>query len=110
MYHKLNKDEKIALTGILKWVVSVDHNDSFTGIEDFFKDNNWGDFNKIYIEMDERFETLEDLKEFLAIIKNKEAQKIIVQIAKDIMISDVIITNEEKQILEFLKLIWDIDL
>ncbi|MCK4796859.1 MAG: hypothetical protein KAT05_05720 [Spirochaetes bacterium] len=108
MFTKLNKDEKIALVGILKWVVSADHDDSLVGFEGFFRENNWGDFNQIYMEMDEKFEKLDEFKEFLKTINNKEAQEIIAQIAKDIMISDVIITNEEKQILDFLEEIWDI--
>ena len=106
MFTKLNKDEKIAFVGILKWVVSADHNDSLLGIEEFFKENKWGDFRDIYSEMDGRFSSLEELKEFLKGIDNKEAQQIIIQIAKDIIISDVFITIEEKEILNFLKEIW----
>jgi|GEM_PF-6216110 len=108
MYKELTKDEKIALAGILKWVVSADHEDSLEGIENFFNDNNWGDFNEVYDEMDNKFENLDELKKFLATITSKDAQKIIKDIAKDVMISDVVITNEEKGILNFLKEIWDI--
>ena len=108
MYKQLTNDEKIALAGILKWVVSADHQDSLSGIENFFADNNWGDFNEIYEEMERKFEDLDELKKFLTTITNVESQKIIADIAKDIMISDVLITNEEKSILNFLKEIWNI--
>lgn len=110
MHTKLNHDEKLALTGIIKWVVSVDHNDSLEGIEDFFKENEWGDFKEIYKEMDEKFETIEDLKYFLKKINNKEAHDIILQIAKDIMLSDAYMNKEEKEILNFLNEMWNIEL
>lgn len=108
MYTKLNHDEKIALTGILKWVVSADNNDSLEGIEEFFSENNWGDFNEIYDEMDEKFETLDDLKLFLKKIDNKEAHELILQIAKDVMLSDSMITVGEKEVLDFLQGIWNV--
>lgn len=106
MYTKLNAEEKIALAGILKWIVSADHSDSLTGMKEFFKEKSWGDFDKIYDEMDERFDELDDLKDFLENIENKDAQDIILKIAKDIMISDVLITRDEKEILRFLEEIW----
>lgn len=106
MFTKLDKEEKLALAGILKWVVSADHNDSLAGINEFFKENKWGDFDKIYNEMEQSFNELDDLKDFLKTIINPEAQITIIKIAKDIMISDVLVTKEEKDILAFLDDIW----
>jgi hypothetical protein len=106
MITKLNSEEKLALTGVIKWVISADNENTIEGIEEFFKQNEWGDFNAIWDEMDTRFDSIEDLKEFLTSITRQEAREIIIQIAKDIMMSDVIITYEEKQVLAFLNDIW----
>ena len=56
--------------------------------------------------MDKKFQELDELKKFLLLIKNAETRKIIIQIAGDIVISDSIITNEEKEVINFLKEIW----
>jgi uncharacterized tellurite resistance protein B-like protein len=106
MFSKLTKDEKLALVGVIKWVVSTDHEDSTRGIEKYFHENGWDDYNQIYSEMDEKFQDIDDLKEFLIKIKNVEARKFIIQIANEIAISDSIITNEEKKVLDFLNEIW----
>lgn len=106
MFSKLTKNEKLALAGVIKWVVSTDHEDSIRGIENFFYKNGWYDYNQIYIEMDKKFQEIDELKEFLLLIKNAETRKIIIQIAGDIVISDSIITNEEKEVINFLRKIW----
>lgn len=108
MYTKLSDKEKIALVGVLKWVVSVDPNDSLSGIEAFFNENEWGSFDEVWAEMECNFYELDELKDYLKTIKNKDAQDIILQVAKDVIISDVIVTKGEKEILEFLKGIWEI--
>jgi hypothetical protein len=106
MFLELTKDEELALAGVIKWVVSGDHEDSTAGIEKFFHDNGWEGYNTIYDEMDEKFENIDELKDFLITIKNDKARKIIIQVAGEIAISDSNITNEEKEVIRFLKEIW----
>lgn len=106
MIKDFNENEKIALAGILKWIVSSDNQDSLQGIENFFKENKWGSFQDIFEKADSKFETIDELKSFLPTINNKESQDIIIQVARDIITSDVIVTSEEKHVLNFLSEIW----
>ena len=109
MLANLNHDEKLALAGILKWIVSADPQDSLDGIVDFFNEHNFGDFNAVYKEMNKQFEEIEDLQAFLKTIGNNEAHRLIIKVAKDIALSDAMITRREKEVFIFLKTLWNID-
>lgn len=109
MLSQLNEEEKIAMAGIVKWIISADHDDSMDELNDFFKDNNFGDYESIYDQMDERFDDVESFKDFLSEITNKQAQKLLLQIANDIILTDSIITPGEKEVISTIKKIWQID-
>ena len=100
MFLELTKDEELALAGVIKWVVSGDHEDSTAGIEKFFHDNGWEGYNTIYDEMDEKFENIDELKDFLITIKNDKARKIIIPGIR-ITMSANIISNDTEIILKF---------
>ena len=109
MISKLNTEEKHALTGVLKWIVSADPEDSLEGIDEFFKEHDLGDFNQVYREMDEKFEELEDFQAYLKTITNPDAHKTIIKVAKDIALSDAMITRREREVFAFLRELWQID-
>ncbi|MCG8571586.1 MAG: hypothetical protein MJB14_15730 [Spirochaetes bacterium] len=109
MLSQLNEQEKIALVGVLKWIVSADPQDSLEGMTDFFQDNHFGDFNTYYQEMDNKFEDVEALQSFLKTIDDSNTHQLIIKVAKDIALSDVMITHREKKVFKFLQEIWGID-
>lgn len=108
MLSKLSENEKMALAGVVKWVVSADPQDSIEGLKGFFQEHNFGDFDEVYNEMNNRYSCIEELQEDLKAIENVEARKLIVDVAKDIAISDVHITKGEEEIINYLKSLWSL--
>ena len=104
----LTQSDKLALTGVVKWVIGADPEDTDAGLDGFFTENNLGSYNEIYKEMDKKFNSIEEFKTFLKTISNVSSQKLIMDIAKDIALSDAKITKEEKEVFNALKKIWNL--
>jgi uncharacterized tellurite resistance protein B-like protein len=112
MIRSFNREEKLALIGLVKYLVNADgmvHEEELNRIHSLASNKGMEDFREIFNEADRLFKSFEDLKDFLFRVHNDTHKRDIVQNAVTFALSDAVMKPSENQIIDFICEFWKID-
>jgi hypothetical protein len=113
MSKSLTKEEKIVLIAVMKYIVSTDGivtDREVDDINDLAEEKGFEDFQELFNEVDETVQSINDLKNLINQVENKESRKKILEYAIEFSRADADVNPHENEILKYMSKEWQINL
>ncbi len=113
MIQEFNREEKMALIAVTKYIISADGivtDSEINRINELAEEKGFEDFQSIYNDVDKEVASLEDLKKLILMVKDDSHRKGIVRYALKLSRADANLNPDEVDILNYMGSAWDIDI
>ena len=113
MIKSFNREEKIALVAILRFIASSDGRITEGEIEKFdqiAEKKGFEDFSEIFNEVDNEVHSIDDIKKLIKMVERDTHKYDILKYAIELSVADSNIVPEEVEILKIMGKEWNVDI
>jgi len=113
MIKSFNKEEKIALIGVIKFLINSDgliRDEEIEKIHELSMQKGFEDFQDVFNDADRTIKSITDLQDALYRIHDNVHKKDFVKVAAEIALSDAVINYRENAMLKYLCDFWKLNI
>jgi len=111
MLKSFNKEEKMALISILKFMINSEGKiteTELTRINELAEEKGFEDFHEIFDDVDKNVHAMNDIISLIKKVKNESHKKDILRYASELAITNGSINPQEGEVIQLLKKEWNL--